>query len=151
MIIVSRPSLQLPQYKYWANHKPDVTAAMLQISDTKLDLTNLLPYTEYNFEIKACNYLDNEVEGCSKKAAKRSFRTKPGRPGQPKELKVVFTNATNVEIYWNTDFQVFQNAHYPSVSTKMFSSWEHRMRFPGTSRSAEPGTYGRIVRIMMLA
>jgi len=94
------------KYKYWANQKADVMAATLQTSDTKLDLTNLLSYTEYNFEIKACNYLDNEVEGCSKKAAKRSFRTKPGRPGQPKELKVVFTNATNVEIYWNTDFQL---------------------------------------------
>ena len=71
-----------------------------------MELPNLLAFTEYTFEIRACNVLDSKVHGCSEFDSKATFMTKRGKPGQPNEPKVIFTNATNVEINWDTNFQV---------------------------------------------
>ena len=75
-------------------------------NETMVDLPNLLAFTEYTFEIRACNVLDSKVHGCSTFDSTATFMTKRGKPGQPKQPKVVFTNATNVEVKWDTNFQV---------------------------------------------
>ena len=73
---------------------------------TRVELTNLHPYTEYTVEITACNILEFNVPGCGKKKTTSTFNTQRGRPGQPGEPTVSFTNATNVELRWDANFPV---------------------------------------------
>ena len=75
---------------------------------TKVELPKLLPYTEYTMEITACNILELNMPGCGvgEAIATSTFMTKRGRPGQPTGPKVLFTNATNVELRWDANFPV---------------------------------------------
>eukprot|EP00090_Calanus_glacialis_P006187 TRINITY_DN14855_c0_g1_i1.p1 TRINITY_DN14855_c0_g1~~TRINITY_DN14855_c0_g1_i1.p1 ORF type:complete len:1361 (-),score=228.52 TRINITY_DN14855_c0_g1_i1:1042-5124(-) len=95
------------KYKYWTGNKKSGVVTFSNVTnETMVELPNLLAFTEYTFEIRACNVLDSKVHGCSEFDSKATFMTKRGKPGQPNEPKVIFTNATNVEINWDTNFQL---------------------------------------------
>jgi hypothetical protein len=94
------------KYKYWTQSEDAGAVRWTETNQTMVDLSNLLAFTEYTFEIKACNFLDFNLHGCSEFSETSMFMTKRGKPGQPNEPKVLFTNATNVEIRWDTNFQL---------------------------------------------
>ena len=55
-------------------------------TETAVELHNLLAFSEYIFEIRACNLLDSKFGGCSKVHSKPTFMTKRGKMGEPEAV-----------------------------------------------------------------
>jgi len=118
------------QYKYWTKSESKGLVEWFVTNLTKVELFNLLPYTEYTMEITACNILEQNVPGCGKgeATAASTFMTKRGRPGQPIGPKVLFTNATNVEMRWDANFPLGapEAASWDIRVSRAGEMWEER-------------------------
>jgi len=127
--IIPNGKIDFYKYKYWTkNEDRGLVTFSNMTNETMVDLPNLLAFTEYTFEIRACNVLDSKVHGCSTFDSTATFMTKRGKPGQPKQPKVVFTNATNVEVKWDTNFQLGapEALSWDIRVSRAGKIWEHR-------------------------
>ncbi|XP_013386337.1 protogenin B-like [Lingula anatina] len=92
--VASEPIIYSYELRYMEDNKED-TKELLELKEKSAQLSGLKPYTMYRIAVRS--FTHNAHSEYSKEVM---CRTKEGKPGMPKNLKVTVRSPTSVEVSW---------------------------------------------------
>lgn len=76
------------------------TCNVIETSDKLIEITNLKPYTKYQFQISISNYYTEFANMKMKFTRVKSFQTEIGAPSRPRKLKANVLSPTEILLTW---------------------------------------------------